>query len=90
MATIADRLFGADHQLSCFAAGKHQMSFMTAAALAGGHVRLGLEDSLYLERGRRAASNAEQVEKAARILRELGRDIATPTEARALLDLRGR
>jgi uncharacterized protein (DUF849 family) len=66
------------------------MSFMTASALAGGHVRLGLEDSLFLERGRMAASNAEQVEKAVRILRELGREIATPDEARELLHLRGR
>jgi uncharacterized protein (DUF849 family) len=90
MATIAERLFGEDHQLSCFAAGRHQMSFMTASALAGGHVRLGLEDSLFLERGRMAASNAEQVEKAVRILRELGREIATPDEARELLHLRGR
>ena len=90
MSTIADRLFGADHQLSCFAAGRHQMTFMTAAGLAGGHVRVGLEDSLYLERGRMAASNAEQVEKAVRILREIGREIATPDQARALLDLRGR
>jgi uncharacterized protein (DUF849 family) len=49
-----------------------------------------LEDSLFLERGRMAASNAEQVEKAVRILRELGREIATPAEARELLDLRGR
>ena len=90
MATIADRLFGEDHQLSCFAAGRHQMPFVTASALAGGHVRVGLEDSLYLERGRMAASNAEQVEKAVRILRELGREIATPARARELLDLRGR
>ena len=90
MAMIAERLFGADHQLSCFAAGRHQMAFATAAALAGGHVRVGLEDSLYLERGRLAKSNAKQVEKVVRILRELGRDIATPDEARALLGLRGR
>jgi uncharacterized protein (DUF849 family) len=89
MATIADRLFGADHQLSCFAAGKNQMRFATAAAIAGAHVRVGLEDSLYLERGRLATSNAEQVEKAVRILRELGREIATPAEARAMLRLRG-
>ena len=89
MATIADRLFGADHQLSCFAAGRHQMRFATAAGVAGAHVRVGLEDSLYLERGRLATSNAEQVEKVVRILREVGRDIATPAEARALLDLRG-
>ena len=87
MVSTADRLFGEDYLLSAFAAGKHQMSFVTHSALAGGHVRVGLEDSLYLERGRMAASNAEQVAKAVRILRELGREPATPAQARELLGL---
>jgi uncharacterized protein (DUF849 family) len=87
MVATADRLFGDDYMLSAFAAGKNQMSFVTQSALVGGHVRVGLEDSLYLERGRMAASNAEQVAKAVRILSELGREPASPAEARKLLSL---
>ena len=56
----------------------------------GGNVRVGLEDSLYLGKGRLAESNAEQVAKIRRILAELSLDIATPDEARAMLDLKGR
>jgi len=89
MITIADKLFGDDYYLSAFGAGRHQMGIITAAALAGGHVRVGLEDSLYLARGRLAASNAEQVEKAVRIVTEMGREVATPAEARAMLALKG-
>ena len=89
MVTIADRLFGDDYYLSAFAAGRHQMPFATQSALLGGHVRVGLEDSLYIGRGELATSNAQQVAKVARILTELGRDIATPDEARALLNLKG-
>jgi uncharacterized protein (DUF849 family) len=55
----------------------------------GGNVRVGLEDSIFLERGRLAASNAEQVEKIVRILKEMGREPASPAEARALLGLKG-
>lgn len=89
MVRVADRLFGDDYYLSAFGAGRHQFSFVTEAALLGGHVRVGLEDSLYLGRGRLASSNAEQVEKAVRILTELGREIATPAEAREMLELKG-
>jgi len=89
MVTIADRLFGDDYYLSAFAAGRHQMPFATQSALLGGHVRVGLEDSLHIGRGELATSNAQQVAKVARILTELGRDIATPDEARALLNLKG-
>ena len=88
MVRIADRLFGADYVMSSFAAGRHQMDFMTAAALNGGHVRVGLEDNLMIARGEPAADNAQQVAKAARILRELGREIATPAQARERLALR--
>jgi len=87
MVRIADRLFGADYVLSTFAAGRHQMDFVTASALRGGHVRVGLEDSLTIARGTPATDNAQQVTKAATILRELGRTVATPAEARALLGL---
>ena len=90
MKRTADRLFGAEsYQWSVLAAGKHQMSFLTQAALLGGNVRVGLEDSLFLERGRMAASNAEQVVKIRRILAEMGLEPATPAEAREMLSLKG-
>ncbi|NEA41149.1 3-keto-5-aminohexanoate cleavage protein [Streptomyces sp. SID11385] len=89
MVTIADKLFGDDYYLSAFAAGRHQMPFATQSALLGGHVRVGLEDSLYIGRGELATSNAQQVEKAVRIVRELGREVATPDEARRMLGLKG-
>ncbi|MFC8229420.1 3-keto-5-aminohexanoate cleavage protein [Streptomyces sp. NPDC057287] len=89
MVTVADRLFGDDYYLSAFAAGRHQMPFATQSALLGGHVRVGLEDSLYIGRGELATSNAQQVAKVARILKEAGRDLATPDEARAMLGLKG-
>jgi uncharacterized protein (DUF849 family) len=87
MVRIADRLFGTEYVLSTFAAGRHQMDFITASALRGGHVRVGLEDSLMIARGTPASDNAQQVTKAATILRELGRTVATPAEARELLAL---
>ncbi len=85
----ADRLFGSDYKLSAFGIGKTQMAFLTLAALMGGNVRVGLEDSLYIGRGKLATSNAEQVSKIRRILEELGMEIATPEEARAMLSLKG-
>jgi uncharacterized protein (DUF849 family) len=90
MVSIADKLFGEDYYLSAFGAGRHQMTFATASALMGGSVRVGLEDNLYLNRGVLAKDNAEQVVKVARLLTELGHDIATPDEARAMLKLKGR
>ena len=90
MKATADRLFGRDaYQWSVLAAGRHQMRFLTQAALLGGHVRVGLEDSLFIERGVLAASNAQQVEKTVRILREMGHEPATPAEAREILGLKG-
>lgn len=89
MKAVADRLFGNDYYLSVLAAGRHQMRFVTQSALFGGHVRVGLEDSLYLERGRFAQSNAQQVAKIRRILEELSLEVATPDEARKMLDLKG-
>jgi uncharacterized protein (DUF849 family) len=86
----ADRLFGKDSfQWSVLAAGRHQMPFITQAALLGGHVRVGLEDSLFIEPRKLAVSNAEQVAKAVRILAEMGHEPATPAEARAMLGLKG-
>jgi uncharacterized protein (DUF849 family) len=90
MRRTADRLFGNDYVWSVLAAGRHQMPLITQAAMMGGHVRVGLEDSLYIGRGRLAASNADQVGKIRRILEELGFEIASPTEARQILALKGR
>ena len=90
MKQTADRLFGADSfEWSVLAAGRHQMPFITQAALMGGHVRVGLEDSIFIERGKLATSNAEQVQKIKRILLEMGHEIATPKEAREILGLKG-
>jgi len=85
----AQRLFGNDLEWSVLAAGRHQMAMCTHAALLGGNVRVGLEDSLYIGRGEMAKSNADQVAKICRILRELSLDIATPEQARARLKLKG-
>jgi len=90
MKETADRLFGAGQfQWSVLAAGRHQMPFLTQAALLGGHVRVGLEDSLFIERGKLAVSNAQQVEKIVRIIGEMGLEPATPAEAREMLGLKG-
>jgi uncharacterized protein (DUF849 family) len=90
MKETADRLFGrGSYQWSVLAAGRHQMPFLTQAALLGGHVRVGLEDSLFIERGVLAASNAQQVQKIVRILKEMGHQPASPAEARAVLGLKG-
>jgi 3,5-dioxohexanoate:acetyl-CoA acetone transferase len=90
MRRTADRLFGDDYVWSALAAGRHQMPIITQAAMLGGNVRVGLEDSLFIGRGRLAASNAEQVSKIRRMLEELGFEIATPAEARSLLALKGK
>jgi uncharacterized protein (DUF849 family) len=89
MRETADRLFGKDYQWSVLAAGRHQIPFTTMAAVMGGNVRVGLEDSLYLAKGRLAQNSAEQVAKIRRILEELSLEVATPAEARAMLDLKG-
>jgi uncharacterized protein (DUF849 family) len=86
----ADRLFGKDYLFSVLAAGRHQMRFATLSAIMGGNVRVGLEDSLFAGRGRLAVSNAEQVTKVRMILEELSIEIASPAEARAMLQTKGR
>lgn len=89
--TTADRLFGrANYRFSVLGAGRHQMPLLTMAAVMGGNVRVGLEDSLYLGKGLLATSCAEQVLKIRRILQELSLEIATPDEARTMLGLKGR
>lgn len=89
MKRIADKLFGDDYQWSVLAAGRHQIPFTTMAAAMGGHVRVGLEDSIYIGKGRLAESNAQQVTLIREIVERLGRSVATPTEARELLGLKG-
>ncbi|MCW2241029.1 BKACE family enzyme [Azospirillum canadense] len=89
MRETADRLFGKDYEWSVLAAGRHQIPFTTMAAVMGGNVRVGLEDSLYLSKGRLARNSAEQVAKIRRILEELSLEVATPAEARAMLALKG-
>lgn len=86
---IADKLFGDDYTFSVLAAGRQQIPFATMAAAMGGHVRVGLEDSLFIERGELARSNAEQVLKIREIVERLGRDVATPADARDMLGLKG-
>ncbi|WP_105403665.1 MULTISPECIES: 3-keto-5-aminohexanoate cleavage protein [Neorhizobium] len=89
MKRTADRLFGDSYNWSVLGAGAAQMPLAAAAAQLGGNVRVGLEDSLQISRGRLASSNAEQVRKVRRILEELGHEIATPEEAREILALKG-
>ena len=89
MKRTADKLFGKDYRWSVLAAGRFQMPFATQAAMMGGNVRVGLEDSLFIGRGKLAISNAEQVAKIRRIVEELGHEVATPAEARETLGLKG-
>ncbi len=89
MRTIADKLFGDQYHWSVLAAGRHQMPLITMAAIMGANVRVGLEDSLWLGRGELAKSNADQVKRIREILAGLSLDIATPDEARQILDLKG-
>ena len=85
----ANRLFGDAYEWSVLAAGRHQMPFATQAAMLGGNLRVGLEDSLYIGKGELAKSNAEQVRKIREIVENLGLSIATPDEARDRLALKG-
>jgi len=89
MKSTADRLFGNDYYLSVLAAGRHQFPFVTLGAILGGSVRVGLEDNLYLGKGRLAPSNADQVAKMRRILEELSFEIASPDDARRMLETKG-
>ena len=86
---IANKLFGSDYRWSVLAAGRHQMSFVTMAAMLGGNVRVGMEDSLYIAKGKLAESNRDQVAKIRRIVEDLSLEVATPAEARAMLALKG-
>ena len=89
MRRTADRLFGKDYHWSVLGAGRNQMTIAAQSLALGGNIRVGLEDSLWLGPGQLAKSNAEQVAKARRIIEEIGLEIASPEDARAILGLKG-
>lgn len=89
MKRTADRLFGDRYRWSVLGAGRSQMSIAAMAASMGGNVRVGLEDSLWIGPGKLAESNAQQVSQVKGILEGLGVAIATPAEARDILELKG-
>jgi uncharacterized protein (DUF849 family) len=86
----ADRLLGDAYEWSVLGAGRYQFEVVTAGAIMGSHVRVGLEDNLYLGRGELARSNADQVRRIRGILEALSYELATPDEARERLALKGR
>ena len=90
MKRTADRLFGKDYVWSVLGAGRPQMGIAATAAAQGGNVRVGLEDSLWDGPGQLARSNANQVRRVRGILENLGLGVATPAQARAMLQLKGR
>jgi uncharacterized protein (DUF849 family) len=89
MKRTADRLFGDNYRWSVLAAGANQMKVAAMAASMSGHVRVGLEDSLWIGRGQLAESNAEQVTRVRQIIEGLGLEVATPDDAREILQLKG-
>jgi uncharacterized protein (DUF849 family) len=89
MKRTADRLFGNQYQWSVLGAGRNQMPIAAQAAAMGGNVRVGLEDSLWLGPGKLAESNAAQVRNVVKIVEGLGLEVATPDEAREILQLKG-
>lgn len=89
MKRTADRLFGEDFRWSVLGAGANQFRIASQAAAMGGNIRVGLEDSIWISRGKLAETNAQQVQKARKIIEGLGLDVATPDEARDILSLKG-
>ena len=89
MKRTADRLFGGQYQWSVLAAGRNQMPVAAQAAAMGGHVRVGLEDNLWLDGSKLAPSNAAQVTRVRQIIEGLGLEIASPVDARQILQLKG-
>ena len=85
---FAKSLLPQDAMWAAMGTGRTEFPIVAQAALLGGHVRVGLEDNIYLEKGVLAPSNAALVERAAQIVRLLGRDVASPAEARHILGLR--
>ena len=91
MRRTADRLLGREnYHWSVLGAGRNQLQVAAMAAAMGGNVRVGLEDSLWIGPGQLATSNAQQVTRIRTILEALNFEIATPDEARAMLQLKGR
>ncbi|MEP6657395.1 MAG: 3-keto-5-aminohexanoate cleavage protein [Betaproteobacteria bacterium] len=90
MKRTADRLFGDQYRWSVLGAGRNQLPIAAMSAAMGGNVRVGLEDSLWLGAGKLAESNAAQVRAARAMIEAMGREIATPDEAREILKLKGR
>ena len=90
MRRTADRLFGKDYVWSVLGAGRHQIPLATVSASIGGHVRVGLEDSLWDGPGQLAKTNAAQVQRMRTIIEALSLQVATPAEARQMLSLKGR
>ncbi len=89
MKRTADRLFGSDYRWSVLGAGRNQLRVAAMAASMGGNVRVGLEDSLWIGPGQLARSNAEQVKKVRQIIEGLGLAVASPEQAREILELKG-
>jgi uncharacterized protein (DUF849 family) len=89
MRRTADRLFGDSYRWSVLGAGASQLRIAAQAAAMGSNIRVGLEDSLWAGRGKLAKSNAEQVALARKIIEGLGKEVATPDEAREILSLKG-
>jgi len=89
MRRTADRLFGEDYQWSILGAGRNQIALATIGASMGANVRVGLEDSLWAGPGKLARSNADQVRIIRQVLEGLSLEVATPDEAREILQLKG-
>jgi uncharacterized protein (DUF849 family) len=89
MKRTADRLFGDNFRWSVLGAGANQFRIATQAVAMGANIRVGLEDSIWIARGKLAKSNADQVTRARAIIEGLGMEVATPAEARAMLSLKG-
>ena len=89
MKRTADRLLGDRYQWSILGAWRNQMPLATIGAAMGSHVRVGLEDSLWIGPGQLAASSAEQVRRIRAVLEALNVDVASPDEAREMLGLKG-
>jgi uncharacterized protein (DUF849 family) len=90
MRRTADRLFGSDYQWSVLGAGRNQLPIAAQAIALGGNARVGLEDSIWIGPGQLAESNAQQVRAVRKVIEGLGLDVATPDDAREILQLKGK
>ncbi|GAA4617220.1 3-keto-5-aminohexanoate cleavage protein [Saccharopolyspora hordei] len=90
MRRTADRLLGDSYEWSILGAGRNQIPLATIGAAQGSHVRVGLEDSLWIGPGELAKTNADQVSRIRTVLEALNLEIATPDEAREILHLKGK